>query len=123
VENPLKAGKMRSNGISRVVSTLGANFTDYQINELLWPLADDVVFALDNDVAAYRRLSRFISDSPYARNNVKIFNYGTARNIRGAYVHRADDRDPGDLSLTEIVYGCSHATPAAFTYFDGVDWE
>jgi len=122
VENPLKAARFYRYGVGRVVSTLGASFTDYQINELLWPLADDVYFALDNDIAAYRRLSKFISDNPYARSRVKIFNYGTVTDVKGAYVHTADDRDPGHLTEKEIRHGLAYATPAAFTYFQGVDW-
>ena len=122
VENPVKVMKFMEYGFPRVVATCGASFTDYQVNELLWPVADEVIFALDNDMAAFRRLSKFLVENPYARDSVSVFNYGNMQKISGAYVHFADDRDPGDLTGPEIVYGVEHRTPGAFTYFEGVDW-
>lgn len=123
VENPVKATKFFSAGLPRAVATCGASFTDYQINELLWPVADEVVFCLDNDSAGHKRVSKFIQDSPYARGQVKVFAYpGAVKKINGAYVHTADDRDPGDLTYEELRAGYANATPAAFTYFRGVDW-
>jgi hypothetical protein len=123
VENPVKATKFFSAGIPRVVATCGAAFTDYQINELLWPLADEVIFCLDNDSAGHKRVSKFIADSPYARGQVRVFAYpGAVAKINGAYVHTPDDRDPGDLTYAELWDGYLEATPAAFTYFRGVDW-
>jgi hypothetical protein len=123
VENPVKATKFLSAGIPRVVATCGASFTDYQINELLWPLADEVIFCLDNDSAGFKRVSRFIQESPYARGQVRVFAYpGAVKKINGAYVHEADDRDPGDLCYAELWDGYLESTPASFTYFKGVDW-
>lgn len=122
LENPLKAGLVYDAGYSRVVSTCGSSFTDYQINDLLWPVADEVVLMLDNDAAGHKAMQRFIMQNPYARNSTRIFNYGTVEKINGAYVHTPDGRDPGDLSPIEIVQGIERATPAPFTYFNGIDW-
>lgn len=122
LENPVKAGLVWDAGYRRVVSTCGSSFTDFQINDLLWPVADEVILMLDNDAAGHRAVQRFILNNPYARNSTYVFDYGTTRRENGAYIHTPDGRDPGDLSYTEIVNGISKATPAAFTYFEGIDW-
>lgn len=121
IENPVKVPKIVASGF-RSGAFCGASFVDAQVNDLLWPLTDEVILALDNDIAGHRRAAKFIAQNPYARSSTRIFNYGTVKKINGAYVHFADDRDPGDLSTTEIVDGVFHATPAAFTYFNGIDW-
>src|SRR5215472_13201012 len=54
LENPVKAGRVFDAGYSRVVSTCGSSFTDYQINDLLWPVADEVILFLDNDKAGHK---------------------------------------------------------------------
>lgn len=122
-ENPIKATKFLSVSGVRAVATCGASFTDYQINELLWPIADSIVFALDNDHAGHIRMSKFIAENAYARDRVKVFNYGNVETINGAYVHTPDDRDPGDLTADELFDGIGKATPAAWTYFEGVDFH
>jgi hypothetical protein len=121
LENPLKAGLVWDAGYKRVVSTCGSSFTDYQINDLLWPVADEVVLMLDNDAAGHKAMHRFIMQNPYARSSTRVFNYN-AQKINGAYVHTPDGRDPGDLSLDEIRKGIETATPAPFTYFKGLDY-
>jgi hypothetical protein len=123
LENPLKAGLVFDAGYSRVVSTCGSSFTDYQINDLLWPVADEVILMLDNDPAGHKAMYRFIMQNPYARTSTKIFDYGNGRKANGAYIHVPDGRDPGDLTNTEIVQGILRATPAAFSYFQGIDWN
>lgn len=123
LENPVKAGLVFDAGFPRVVSTCGSSFTDYQINDLLWPVADEVILMLDNDAAGHKAAHRFIMQNPYARTGTFLFNYGNTRKENGAYIHTPDGRDPGDLSYAEIVYGINNATPAAFTYFEGIDWS
>jgi hypothetical protein len=122
VENPVKAGRFHSAGVPRVVATMGASFVDYQVNDLLWPVADEIIFGLDNDKAGHGRLVKYISQNPYGRESVKIFNYGNVQRINGAYVHFPDDRDPGDLTHEELRWGTENATPAVFTYFAGIDY-
>lgn len=122
IENPVKVPRVVAAGF-RSGAFCGASFVDSQVEDLLWPLTDEVILCLDNDVAGHRRVSKFISQNPYARGSVRIFNYGTVERHNGAYVHRPDGRDPGDLSEYEIKLGVQHATPAAFTYFVGIDWE
>jgi DNA primase len=123
LENPVKAGRVFDAGYSRVVSTCGSSFTDYQINDLLWPVADHVILMLDNDPAGHKAVHRFIMENPYARSSTFVFSYGeSVRTSNGAYIHTPDGRDPGDLSNIEIVKGILNATPAAFTYFEGIDW-
>lgn len=122
LENPLKAALVYDAGYDRVVSTMGSSFTDYQINDLLWPVADEVILMLDNDPAGHKAVHRFIMQNPYARSSTLIFNYGNVLQNNGAYVHVPDGRDPGDLSAIEIVQGIERATPAAFTYFKGIDY-
>lgn len=121
IENPLKTARFVDAGLSRVVSTCGSSFSEEQLN-LLWPYADEIVFALDNDAAGYKAMANWVKNSPFGRSNIRIFNY-SARKIRGAYVHFKDDRDPGDLTADQIVKGYENRTPAAFSYFEGVDWE
>lgn len=121
IENPVKVPKIVASGF-RSGAFCGASFVDSQVNDLLWPITDEVIFMLDNDIAAYRRLAKFIQQTKYGLDSVRIFNYGTVQKINGAYVHEADDRDPGDLDEISIHYGVAHATPAPFTYFKGVDW-
>lgn len=123
VENPIKAGKFDSAGMPRVVATMGASFVDYQINDLLWPLADTVIFCMDNDKAGHRRISKYIAENPYARQSVRVFNYGNVMQRNGAYIHVADDRDPKHLSYAELAWGVKHATPAYRTYFAGIDYS
>jgi hypothetical protein len=124
VENPVKAAKFHSAGVTRAVATLGASFVDYQVNELLWPVADTIVFALDNDNAGQKRVAKYILENPYARQNVRVFNYGTVSKINGAYVHApGDDTDPGDLTYTQLRLGVEMSTPAPFTYFEGIDYN
>lgn len=123
LENPVKAGRVYDAGYSRVVSTCGSSFTDYQINDLLWPYADEVVLMMDNDRAGHKSMAKFIAMNPYARGSTRIFNYGNVRKENGAYIHTPDGRDPGDLSAVEIVRGILNATPAAFSYFEGIDWR
>lgn len=123
LENPVKAGRVWDAGQKRVVSTCGSSFTDYQINDLLWPVADEVILMLDNDAAGHKAMHRFIMQNPYARTSTYIFNYGNGRTENGAYIHTPDGRDPGDLSYTDITYGINRATPAAFSYFEGIDWN
>jgi Toprim domain len=122
LENPIKAALVYDAGYDRVVATCGSSFTDYQINDLLWPLADEVILMLDNDAAGHKAMQRFIERNPYARAATRIFHYGdTVRNENGAYVHTPDGRDPGDLTAMEIVQGVLRATPASFSYFQGID--
>lgn len=121
IENPVKVPKLVAGGF-RSGAFCGASFVDSQVNDLLWPLTDEVILALDNDIAGHRRVAKFIAQNPYARSSTRVFNYGTVKKINGAYVHEADDRDPGDLRMSEIIWGVEHATPAAFTYFKGIDW-
>jgi hypothetical protein len=121
IENPVKTARFVDAGLPRVVSTCGSSFSEEQIN-LLWPYADEIVFALDNDAAGYKAMANWIKNAPFGRSKIKVFNYG-ARKIRGAYVHFKDDRDPGDLTMEEIIWGYENRTPAAFSYFEGVDWE
>jgi hypothetical protein len=122
LETPVKAGLVYDAGYRRVVSTCGSSFTDYQINDLLWPVADEVVLMLDNDAAGHKAMHQFIMRNPYARTNTWIFNYNS-RKENGAYVHTPDGRDPGDLTAEQIKEGMFTATPAAFSYFEGIDWN
>lgn len=122
LENPVKCARVFDSGYSRVVSTCGSSFTDYQINDLLWPVADEVILMLDNDPAGHKAMQRFVLQNPYARTSTKIFNYGNGRKENGAYIHVPDGRDPGDLPNADIVWGILNATPAAFSYFEGIDW-
>jgi hypothetical protein len=122
LENPVKVPLVIDAGYPRTVSTCGSSFTDYQINDLLWPLADEVILMLDNDAAGHKAMHRFIMQNPYARSSTQVFNYGTVEKINGAYVHTPDGRDPGDLTHDEIRWGVAHATPAPFTYFSGIDY-
>lgn len=121
IENPVKTGLFVDAGLPRVVSTCGSSFSEDQIN-LLWPYADEIVFALDNDAAGYKAMGNWIRNSPFGRSKIRIFNYNS-RKIRGAYVHFKDGRDPGNLSPDEIIEAYETRTPAAFSYFEGVDWE
>lgn len=122
LENPVKAGLVYDAGWKRVVSTCGSSFTDYQVNDLLWPVADHVILMLDNDAAGHKAMQRFILNNPYARTSTFVFDYGTVRKDNGAYIHTPDGRDPNDLTPEEIHNGIFTATPAAFTYFEGIDW-
>lgn len=123
LENPLKTAMVYDAGYERVVATCGSSFTDYQVNDLLWPVADEVILMLDNDPAGHKAMQRFITQNPYARSSTRIFHYGeSVRNENGAYVHTPDGRDPGDLTHVEIVQGILRATPAAFSYFQGIDY-
>lgn len=121
IENPVKTGLFVDAGLPRVVSTCGSSFSEDQIN-LLWPYADEIVFALDNDAAGYKAMANWVKNNPFGRNKIRIFNYNS-RKIRGAYVHFKDDRDPGSLTSEEIRVAYETRTPAAFSYFEGVDWE
>jgi hypothetical protein len=121
IENPVKTGLFVDAGLPRVVSTCGSSFSEEQIN-LLWPYADEIVFALDNDAAGHKAMANWVKNNPYGRQKIRIFNYGSQK-IRGAYVHTPDDRDPGSLTSEEICVGYETRTPAAFSYFAGIDWE
>lgn len=121
IENPLKTARFIDAGIPRVVSTCGSSFTEDQVN-LLWPYADEIVFALDNDSAGHKAMAKWIKDNPHGRSKIKVFNYNSQK-IRGAYVHFPDGRDPGDLAPDEIIEAYETRTPSAFSYFYGTDWE
>lgn len=121
IENPLKTALFVDADLPRVISTCGSSFSEDQIN-LLWPYADEIVFALDNDAAGYKAMGNWVKNNPYGRSNIKIFNY-SARKIRGAYVHFKDDRDPGSLTAQQIRWSYENRTPATYSYFEGVDWE
>ena len=123
LENPVKCARVFDAGYSSTVSTCGSSFTDFQINDLLWPVADEVILMLDNDPAGHKAMQRFVVQNPYARTSTKIFNYGNGRKENGAYIHVPDGRDPGDLSSVDIVWGILNATPAPFSYFEGIDWK
>ncbi len=121
-ENPVKTGKFYDAGY-RCVSPCGAGFTDYQM-ELLWPYADEIILALDNDAAGQKRAKKWIDDNPFGRRKTRIFSYGGVRKVNGAYVHPAyDGRDPGNLSPAEIRQGIIDSTVGSFTYFEGIDWS
>jgi hypothetical protein len=122
VENPVKTGRFYDAGY-RCISPMGAGFTDYQM-ELLWPYADHIVLALDNDAAGQRRVKKWIDDNPFGRRMTRVFSYGNVKKINGAYVHaRGDGRDPGNLSPEDIRQGIIDSTVGSFTYFEGIDWE
>lgn len=122
VESPIDVAIFRTWGIHRVVSPFGTGITDFQVN-LIWPYADEIIWAFDNDAAGQKAVSKWILQNPFGRRKSRVFNYGTVEKIRGAYVHAAGDgRDPGDLLGVDLVYGVEYASPASFTYFEGIDW-
>jgi hypothetical protein len=123
VESPLDVAVFKAAGIERVVSTFGTGMTDFQVN-LIWPYADEIVWAFDFDAAGQKAVSKWIHDNPFGRRKARVFNYGYVRKIRGAYVHPAGDgRDPGECTRQQLLNGIEYATPASFTYFEGIDWQ
>jgi hypothetical protein len=122
VESPLDTARFWTAGHHRVVSTFGIEFSDYQIS-LLWPYADELIFAPDNDLAGQRKLARWLTEFAFERNRIKVFDYGGAFDARDAIVHpEGDGRDPGNLSNRELRRGIEYATPAWRTYFEGINW-
>lgn len=123
VESPVDVAVFKTHGIDRVVSPFGTGLTDFQVN-LLWPYVDEIIWAFDFDNAGQKAVSKWILENPFGRQKSRVFNYGYVRKIRGAYVHPpGDGTDPGDLTGQQLKYGVQFATPASFTYFEGIDWQ
>ena len=122
MESPLDVARFWTAGIPRVVSTYGIEFSDYQIS-LLWDYADELIFAPDNDLAGHRKIARWVSENPFARSRMRVFDYGGAFDAGDAIVHpEGDGRDPGNLTNRELLRGIEYATPAWRTYFEGISW-
>jgi hypothetical protein len=122
VESPLDVGRFLTAGWERVVSTYGVEFTDKQIG-LMLTQADEVIFAMDNDLAGHRKVSKWLDTHPYLRPYCKVFDYGRTREHRPTrqwVVPPGDGRDPGNLSNEELISGVMDATPAWRTIFEAV---
>lgn len=121
VESPLDVARFMTAGIMRVVSTYGAEFTDFQIRNL-WDWADEIIFALDNDDAGQKKVARYLLAHPEDRAHCKVFDYGTVyedRHYRHWLIHpEGDGRDPGNLSDDDLRWGVQYATPASRTLFE-----
>lgn len=122
-ESPLNAGRFLTAGFPRVVATYGIEFTDAQI-DVLWRVADEIVFAQDNDLPGQRKIARWLADHPEHTRRCRVFDYGGVfEDYLLRCIHPAGDgRDPGNLTDAELRRGIEYATPAWRTYFEGVNW-
>lgn len=101
VESPLDAVYLDSLGYPSVAS-FGANVSDIQMR-LLMERCDEIMLALDNDMAGIKETRRLLKMGWHHRISITVFHY-----VRGR------DKDPGECTAMEVHAGVKHAVLAAF---------
>jgi hypothetical protein len=104
VESPLDAVRCHTEGITGAVASYGARISRAQI--LLMAAADEVVFALDNpfvDDAGKKSSIELLTETKGVLKSVRFFDYSDT-----------DAKDPGDMTVEQIVHGVLHAKSRAY---------
>jgi DNA primase len=103
VESPLDVARLRAAGIRCGVSSFGVYISASQLGSLVTRF-EDVVFALDNDLAGWDASEELRVS--FRRIPARFFNYGDST-----------AKDPGDMSDAEIRFGIDNAVPSLVMRF------